>query len=77
MYAVGLDIGSTSAEAVILEGEKVLASSIVDTGYNSRRAAEPALTRALASCGLKRARSSGPIVATGYGRIAMDGLAAR
>jgi predicted CoA-substrate-specific enzyme activase len=71
MYAVGLDIGSTSAEAVILDGTSVLASSIVDTGYNSRRAADLALEQALAGCGLAR-EQLGPIVATGYGRIAID-----
>jgi predicted CoA-substrate-specific enzyme activase len=71
MYAVGLDIGSTSAEAVILDGTSVVASSIVDTGYNSRRAADLALDRALADCGLTR-EQLGPVVATGYGRIAID-----
>jgi (R)-2-hydroxyacyl-CoA dehydratese activating ATPase len=71
MYAVGLDIGSTSAEAVILSGDRLVASSIVDTGYNSRRAAELALARAMEAGGLTRAEI-GPIVATGYGRIAID-----
>lgn len=71
MYAVGIDIGSTSGEAVILNGNGILASSIVDTGYNSRRAAELALEKALADSGLARAQI-GPIVATGYGRIAIE-----
>lgn len=71
MYAVGLDIGSTSAEAVILDGTSMIASSIVDTGYNSRRAADMALDQALADCGLAH-EQLGPIVATGYGRIAID-----
>lgn len=71
MYAVGIDIGSTSGEAVILNGDGILAWSIVDTGYNSRRAAELALEKALAGSGLRR-EQLGPIVATGYGRIAID-----
>lgn len=71
MYAVGIDIGSTSGEAVILNGDGILAFSIVDTGYNSRRAAELALEKALASSGLRR-EQLGPIVATGYGRIAIE-----
>jgi len=71
MYAVGIDIGSTSGEAVILNGNGILAASIVDTGYNSRRAADLALNQALANCGLAR-EQLGPIVATGYGRIAID-----
>jgi len=71
MYSVGIDIGSTSGEAVILNGNGILASSIVDTGYNSRRAAEFALEKVLADSGLTR-EQLGPIVATGYGRIAID-----
>ena len=71
MYTVGIDIGSTSGEAVILDGNDILASSIVDTGYNSRRAAELALEKALAESGLAR-EQLGPTVATGYGRIAIQ-----
>lgn len=71
MYAVGIDIGSTSCEALILNGDQVLAWSIVDTGYNSRRAADLALAEALAKAGLSR-EQVGPIVATGYGRIAVE-----
>lgn len=70
MYAVGIDIGSTSGEAVILNGNGILASSIVDTGYNSRLAAELALEKAITDSGLTR-EQLGPIVATGYGRIAI------
>ncbi len=71
MYAVGIDIGSVSGEALILDGDTILAWSIVDTGYNSRRAAELALAEALVRAGLSRERV-GPVVATGYGRNAVD-----
>ncbi len=71
MYATGLDVGSTSGEAVILDGDRIVAYSIVDTGYNSRRAADLALEQALKTAGLERSQL-GPIVATGYGRIAID-----
>ena len=71
MYAVGIDIGSTSAEALILNDEHILAWSILDTGYSSRRAAELALDEALRQSGLHRERL-GRIVATGYGRVAVD-----
>jgi predicted CoA-substrate-specific enzyme activase len=71
MYAVGIDIGSTSGEALILDGDNILAWSIVDTGYNSRRAAAQALEQALAQASLERGQL-GPIVATGYGRIAVE-----
>jgi len=71
MYAVGIDIGSTSGEAVILDGDDILAWSIVDTGYNSRQAAELALDEALARSTVSRG-GVGPVVATGYGRIAVE-----
>ena len=71
MLATGIDIGSTSGEVVILDGDNILAYSIVDTGYNSRRAADLALEQALRDAGIVR-EQIGAMVATGYGRIAID-----
>jgi predicted CoA-substrate-specific enzyme activase len=71
MYAVGIDIGSTSGEALILDDDEIVAWSVVDTGYNSRRAAAQALDEALAKTQLARDQLN-PIVATGYGRVAVD-----
>ncbi len=71
MLAAGIDVGSTSSEVVLLDGDKILAYSIVDTGYNSRRAAGLALEKALSGAGIAR-EQIGAIVATGYGRIAVD-----
>ncbi len=71
MYAVGIDIGSTSGEALVLENEKILAYSVVDTGYNSRLAAGQALQAVLDELGLKR-EDVGRVVATGYGRVSVD-----
>jgi predicted CoA-substrate-specific enzyme activase len=71
MYAAGIDIGSTSGEALILAGDDILAWSVVDTGYNSRRAAAQALDQALDQAGLARDELD-RIVATGYGRVAVE-----
>jgi predicted CoA-substrate-specific enzyme activase len=71
MVTVGIDIGSTSGEALILDGDHILAWSVVDTGYNSRLAARQALDGALAQAGLARDQL-GRIVATGYGRVAVE-----
>ena len=71
MLAAGIDVGSTSGEVVILDGDTMLAYSIVDIGYNSRRAADLALEHALGERGLTR-EQIGAMVATGYGRIAID-----
>ena len=71
MVTVGIDIGSTSGEALILNGDEVVAWSVVDTGYNSRRAAALALDEALAGGGLSREQLD-CVVATGYGRVAVE-----
>jgi predicted CoA-substrate-specific enzyme activase len=70
-YPVGIDVGSASAEALILKDGKILAYSILETGANSRKAAEKALEEALKKAGISRTEV-GPIVATGYGRISVD-----
>ncbi len=71
MIVAGIDIGSTSGEALILDGDSVAGWSVVDTGYNSRRAAEQALDVALRRTPLTRDRLE-RIVATGYGRVAVE-----
>jgi predicted CoA-substrate-specific enzyme activase len=71
MVVAGLDIGSTSGEALILDGDEIVAWSIVDTGYNSSRAAAHALEQALTQTSLSQHQLAS-IVATGYGRVAVD-----
>jgi predicted CoA-substrate-specific enzyme activase len=71
MYAAGVDVGAASGEVLIWDGEDIVAYSIVPTGFNSRRAAHLALDKAMEGAGISR-DSIGPIVATGYGRIAID-----
>lgn len=67
MYTAGIDIGSISTKAAILDGDLLLASRVIFTGYNAetagRKVFELALTDAhLAPPDIHR------IVATGYGR---------
>lgn len=66
----GIDVGSLSAEAVLLKAGRVIAFTIIPTGADSRGAAEKALTAALLSAGLQFADLA-VIVATGYGRISI------
>ncbi len=67
MIAAGIDIGSITAETVLLRGPQILASVILPTGANSRNAAERSLNAALGQADLNREAIS-RIVATGYGR---------
>lgn len=64
----GVDIGSLSAEAVLLKDGGMLAYSIIPTGVDSKRAADNALEAALQRAGLQFADLV-MIIATGYGRI--------
>ncbi|NLC11498.1 MAG: 2-hydroxyglutaryl-CoA dehydratase [Firmicutes bacterium] len=70
----GIDVGSLSAEAVVYSPERgIITYSIVPTGANSRRAAERALSEALAKNGNSlKFGDLDYIVATGYGRISVD-----
>jgi predicted CoA-substrate-specific enzyme activase len=67
MIVAGMDIGSMTTETVILRDGEILASIIMPTGANSRKAAERCLSAALQKAGLKQEEISA-IVTTGYGR---------
>lgn len=70
-YFAGIDVGSLSTEAVILDAHNALAGySIIQTGANSTDAAEEALEEALTQAGIEREQIT-RVVATGYGRISV------
>ncbi|MBC7333239.1 MAG: 2-hydroxyglutaryl-CoA dehydratase [Actinobacteria bacterium] len=79
MYTCGIDVGSVSTEALILdekaimgEGQepRILSYTIVPTGSNSKLAAEKALEAACKKANIDRNEISF-IVATGYGRVSI------
>jgi predicted CoA-substrate-specific enzyme activase len=70
-YSAGVDVGAASGEVLIWDGQEIVAYSIVPTGFNSRRAAHQAMADALEDSGVSRDQIAS-IVATGYGRIAID-----
>lgn len=71
MYSAGVDVGAASGEVLIWDGEGIVSYSIVPTGFNSRRAAYRAMEQALKGTNICQ-EDIGAIVATGYGRIAVD-----
>ena len=71
MPTAGIDIGSLTAEVVIMEKERILSYVIRPTGSNSKKAAEVALEEALSKAALKSTDLK-KVVATGYGRIRID-----
>ena len=68
MYVAGIDIGSLSTDAVIMDGGgNMLAYSILLTGASSKDAARRALEEALDRAGLQE-KDLSYILSTGYGR---------
>lgn len=68
MIVCGIDVGSLTGEAVILDGEGLISYSIVPTTYDSVQTASRALQEALKPTGLD-VRDICFVVATGYGRV--------
>jgi predicted CoA-substrate-specific enzyme activase len=68
MYYAGIDLGSITAKAVVMDGEQILASTITFSGYNSAETASRVLSEALEKAGLTR-DDVACLVATGYGRV--------
>lgn len=71
MAFAGIDIGSLSTDAVILDGDRVVSYSIVPTLSSSESAARSAYESALDSAGLRESDIAA-VVATGYGRTSID-----
>ncbi len=72
MYVMGIDSGSTSTNAVIMDQDrKIKAFSVVRTGAKSGVSADRALHEVLEKAGLAREDISW-IVSTGYGRVSIE-----
>ncbi|MDK2813713.1 MAG: hypothetical protein PWQ08_968 [Clostridiales bacterium] len=71
-YFVGIDIGSTSTDVVVLDPDRhIVSQSIVATGAKSGEAAQIALNEVLENAGISAGQVQ-RIVSTGYGRKAVE-----
>ncbi|HHY95500.1 MAG TPA: 2-hydroxyglutaryl-CoA dehydratase [Firmicutes bacterium] len=70
MLTAGVDVGSLTTKAVVLEDGRWLASALRITGASSQQNARLVLDEALAACG-RGFSELDAIVATGYGRISV------
>ncbi len=69
MYTIGIDIGSMSANGVLLnEKKEILSSVIIPTGASSKKAADKTFHQILTEYKLSE-RDIDYIIATGYGRV--------
>ena len=72
-YFAGIDIGSLTCDAVIIDGAaNIAASAVVLTGARSRNAIEAAYRTVLEAAGLRADQVSG-LISTGYGREQVEG----
>jgi len=67
MVTLGMDIGSITAKAVVLNGGIIVGSKVIFTGFNAAKAGEKVVQELLAELGLTLEHIE-RIVATGYGR---------
>lgn len=67
MKTAGIDIGSITTKAVILDDKKILGSKIIFTGYQAELAGKEIFAELLEELALD-ANAIGHVIATGYGR---------
>lgn len=70
MYTVGIDIGSVTAKAALMQGDALVAATACFTGYNAKAAAHTIYERLLKDHQVSPDNIRG-IVATGYGRASV------
>ncbi len=71
MYVLGIDSGSTSTNAVILDEQKnILATAVLRTGAKSGESADHIMDLVLERAGLRREQLT-QVISTGYGRVSI------
>ena len=74
IFTMGIDVGSTASKCVILkDGSEIVAKSLVAVGTGTSGPA-PAIAAVLSDAGMTRGEMDF-VLATGYGRNSLDGLA--
>lgn len=71
MKVAGIDAGSTTTKAIVLDGDRILSASIVDSGTSPRNAAALCIEKALAQGNLVY-DDLDLIVSTGHARKSID-----
>jgi predicted CoA-substrate-specific enzyme activase len=68
MYFAGVDLGSLTAKAVVIEDGKITCHVVIPAGYKSAETAENVMGQCLGSAGLALPDVA-YVVSTGYGRV--------
>ncbi len=67
MYTAGIDVGSITTKAAVLEDGGLVSTRVMLTGYNAENAGERVYDDIVSELGIERSAIRG-VVATGYGR---------
>jgi (R)-2-hydroxyacyl-CoA dehydratese activating ATPase len=69
--SAGIDVGSRTTKTVILKGQQILSSVVMDTGVNPRQTAQRSLAKAMTKAAIvdKQIQRT---VGTGYGRVSLS-----
>jgi len=71
MITVGIDVGSITTKAAVVEGGKLVSDRIIVTGYNAKDAGKTVFDDILGDLGLSKS-SIDRIISTGYGRNSIE-----
>ncbi len=71
MITAGIDIGSITAKAAVLNDDKILGTRVLFTGYNAKQAGRTVLDEMIADIDMSM-DAIDAVVSTGYGRNSVD-----
>ena len=71
MITVGIDVGSITTKAAVVEDGKLISDRIIKTGFNAKDAGKTVFDDILADLGVPVSAIDG-IISTGYGRNSID-----
>jgi (R)-2-hydroxyacyl-CoA dehydratese activating ATPase len=71
MITVGVDVGSITAKAAVINDAGIAATKVILTGYNSKNAGKQVFKGVLANAGIESSQVD-CIIATGYGRNSVN-----
>ncbi len=71
MIYAGIDIGSITAKAALVEGDRILCTKVIKTGYDHVLAGKKVFKSVLEASGCREDEIRA-VVATGYGRASVD-----
>ncbi|MCP4689950.1 MAG: 2-hydroxyglutaryl-CoA dehydratase [Desulfobacterales bacterium] len=67
MYTAGIDVGSITTKAAVIEDGRLVSTRVILTGYNAENAGNRVFEEMINDLGVERSAFDG-VVATGYGR---------